>query len=91
MNYLNFGISSALGIKPNEKSCYDEIVDSVKLNDQNRYEANLPFKENHPLIPDNYILCEKRLLKLYSKLKENPELFRKYNDIFTDTKKVRYH
>ena len=42
------------------------------MNKDNRYEVSLPFKQNHPVIPDNFTTCEKRLLKLHEKLKQNP-------------------
>ena len=44
----------------------------------------LPFKENHPLIYDNFELCKRRLLNLHQKLKANPDLLKAYNDIFIE-------
>ena len=70
------------------KLCDEPLIDPVKLNEKGRYEASLPFKEKHPLIYDNYDLCEKRLMKLYSSLKENPELLKQYNDIVTAQKEL---
>ena len=46
----------------------------------------LPFKENHPLIHDNFELCKRRLLNLHQKLKDNPDLLKAYNDIFIEQK-----
>ena len=53
-----------LGIKQNEKEIYESLWENIQINNENRYEVELPFKENHPLIPDNYNECEKRLMKL---------------------------
>ena len=76
-----------LGITP-EELCDEPLIDPVKLNEKGRYEASLPFKEKRPLIYDNYSLCEKRLMKLYSSLKGNPELLKQYDDIVTAQKEL---
>ena len=76
-----------LGITPDEL-CDEPLIDPVKLNEKDRYEASLPFKEKHPLIYDNYNLCEKRLMKLYSGLKGYPELLKQYDDIVTAQKEL---
>ena len=39
-----------------------------------RYDAKLPFKETHPFLGDNLNLCKKRMINLYSKLKNDPEI-----------------
>ena len=73
-----------LGIRNIEKSCYDDFTETITRNNENRYEIKLPFKQNHPVIHDNFEQSKKRLLKLHEKLKENPELMHKYNDIFEE-------
>ena len=82
-----FGDLETLGITPDEL-CDEPLIDPIKLNEKGRYEASLPFKEKHPLIYDNYNLCEKRLMKLYSSLKGNPELLKHYDDIVTAKKEL---
>ena len=67
-----------LGISP-DKFCDKPLFDPVKVNEKGCYEASLLLKEKHPLIYDNYNLCEKRLMKLYFSLKGNPELLKQYN------------
>ena len=37
--------------------------------------------ENHEVLNDNYELCEKRLLNLYKKVKQDPELMKRYDEI----------
>ena len=46
----------------------------------------LPFKENQVLLNDNYELCKKRLLNLHKKLKQDPELMKKYDSVFKEQK-----
>ena len=62
--------------------------DSIYLNDKGRYEARLPFKESHKIFPDNYSLCEKRLLKWYNKLKNDTVLLKKYDAIFVEQREA---
>ena len=54
-------------------------------NSENWYDAKLPFKEthhmSHHLFSDNFNLCQKKLMNLYSKLKNDPELLKRYNEI----------
>lgn len=39
-------------------------------------------KETRPLLHDHFVLCKKRLESLHSRLKQNPDLLKKYDDIF---------
>ena len=66
-----------LGIKENEKDALENFNEIIYLNKENRYEAN-----------DHFNLCEKRLLKLYSNLKNDAVLLKKYNDIFLEQKEL---
>ena len=36
---------------------------------------------SHHLFSDNFNLCKKKLMNLYSKLKNDPELLKRYNEI----------
>ena len=54
-----------LGINKYEQSFYEECLNTICCNKHNRYEVRLPFKENHPLIHDNFELCKRRLLNLH--------------------------
>ena len=76
----------SLGIKKFEQSFYEEYLNTISRNEYNRYEVRLPFKENHPLIHDNFALCKRRLLTLHRKLKDNPDLLKGYNNIFIEQK-----
>ena len=48
----------------------------------------LPFKENHPLIHDNFQMCKERLLKLHKKVKNDPEVLSQYNELFEEQKRL---
>ena len=72
----------SLGISEVAKSRFEDFSDTIYLNKERRYEANLPFKKPHPLLHDHFNLCEKRLLKLYATLKKDTVLLKMRNDIF---------
>ena len=57
-----------VGIKHNETSVYERIMDEVKFK-EGRYEVRLPFKEDHPLIEDQYASTLTRLKRLKTKLR----------------------
>ena len=65
-----------LGISEKELSCYDNYLNSIKKNWNGRYEAEFPFKENHPVIQDHFTLCKRRLSNSFTHLKRNPELLK---------------
>ena len=74
-----------LGIcEADEKPFFETFTSSIKRNVENRYEVKLPFKNDHPVICDNYELSKNRLLKLHDKLSQNPELMRQYDELFQE-------
>ena len=75
-----------MGIHKYQQSIYEEYLNTICCNEYNRYDVRLPFKENHPLIHDNFELCKRCLLNLHQKLKDNPDLLKGYNDIFMELK-----
>ena len=73
----------SVGIVDGETSVYDRFVDEIKfVND--RYEVKLPFKENIPMLEDNYSLCLKRLNNLRHRLEKDPALLKAYDDIIQE-------
>ena len=72
-----------LGIIQKENSMHEHFIKSIHLNKERRYKTKLPFKENHPVLYDHFDLCAKRLEQLFKKLKNDKELLKKYNDVFT--------
>ena len=53
----------SLGIASEELSVYKRFVQQISFNGQ-RYKVSLPWKPNHPPLPDHYELCRKRLFGL---------------------------
>ena len=74
----------SIGILNKEKQPYNYFEKNICKNQENRYEVKLPFKENHPLIHDNFQMCKERLLKLRKKLKNDSEILSQYNEIFEE-------
>ena len=70
------------GIRGKKDSNLHDFQDSIYLNNEGRYEATLPLKESHETLPDNYSLCEKRLLKLYRNFKNDTILLKNFDAIF---------
>ena len=62
----------SLGILKDEQSVYGTFTRQISFK-QGRYEVHLPWKESHPLLPDNYELCRKRSNGLLRRLNQNPE------------------
>ena len=56
----NFWRLDAVGIAENETSIYENFARKIEFKD-GRYSVELPVKESHPVLPDNYTLCKKRV------------------------------
>ena len=59
------------------------------MNHEGRYEVKLPFRKRHDILHDHFTLCEKRLLKLNSNLKNGAVFLKRYNDIFSEQMELR--
>ena len=59
------------------------------MNHEDKCKVKLLFKEKRNILHDPFALCKKRLLKLYSDLKNDTVLLKKYNDIFSDKMELR--
>jgi len=71
----------SVGILSEEKSVFDNNMDKIEFVD-GRYQVELPFKESHPILEDNYKTCLKRLHNLMSsKLQKDGDLLQKYDDV----------
>ena len=44
----------------------------------------LPWKDQHPLLYDNFILAKKRLESLLKRLRQNSALLKQYSDIINE-------
>ena len=64
----------SFGITPEaECSIHEDFASNIHLVD-GRYEVQLPWKKNHPMLPDNYQLALKRLRSLGRRLKLDPAI-----------------
>ena len=70
MRLQRFWEIDLLGIKENEKSVYEYVADETKL-EGNRYAVKLLFKEDHPVISENYSLSGKRINGLKNLLEKD--------------------
>ena len=77
----------SIGIKENESSVYEKFEEEIEFID-NRYVVKLPVKENHPPLPDNYLLSKKRLEHLKSKLEKDESLLKRYDDVIQEQLKM---
>ena len=72
-----------IGIRNDDKSVYDNFIEEVQFNGE-RYEAKLPFKEHHPLLPDNHAASVKRLGSLIRRLQDKTTLLQEYDKIIQE-------
>jgi len=55
----------------------------VKFNGD-RYIVSLPFKEEHPVIPHNYLLTRNRLTSSLKRLKSKPEILQQCDTVIRE-------
>ena len=72
-----------IGISKNEATVYESFKDEIAFLD-GRYEVKLPWKPEHPTLPDNYLQSKKRLMGIFSRLKGNPTLLSEYDSIIRE-------
>ena len=76
----------SLGIPNDSLSLYDKFVSKVEIT-EGRYQVQLPFKEDHELLPDNFALCKSRLVSLLKRLNLKPEVLKHYDDVIRGQEK----
>ncbi|GIX73760.1 hypothetical protein CDAR_444951 [Caerostris darwini] len=69
-----------------EKETEKLFLNSVKQNEDGRYVVSLPWLEDHPVLPSNKGLSEKRLKNTVDRIK-NLGILRDYENVFEDWKK----
>jgi hypothetical protein len=72
-----------LGIRDNEFTNESKLMEEINFNGEH-YEVKLPFREEHPLLPDNHTGSVKRLSSLMFRLKTNPNLLQEYDKIIRE-------
>ena len=76
----------SLGLIGND-SVYDEFKENVVYNGK-LYQVSLPFKEGHPLLPDNFLLSKQRLKSLLNRLESKPEILAEYDQILCEQERL---
>ena len=72
-----------LGIKNQENSVYDNFVENVEFVN-GKYQVRLPFKEDHELLPDNFLHSKIRLHSLLRRMQSKPEILAQYNNVIQE-------
>ena len=72
-----------LGIRDNEFTTESKFMEEINFNGK-LYEIKLPFREEHPLLPDNHTGSVKRFNSLITRLKAKPNLLQEYDNIIKD-------
>ena len=69
-----------LGVKDRDGDFLEDYVTKVKFNGT-RYEVSLPFKTEHPIILDNYLLAQNRFVSSLQRLRSKPKLLQQYDSV----------
>ena len=77
-----FWDTESLGLIGND-SVYDEFKENVVYNGEH-YQLSLPFKEGHPLLPDNFLLSKQRFKSLLNRFESKQEILAEYDQILCE-------
>ena len=72
-----------VGIRDNEFTTESKFMEEINFNGK-QYEIKLPFREEHPLLPDNHTGSVKWFNSLITRLKARPNLLQEYDNIIKD-------
>ena len=75
-----------LGIKENSSDSQIEnglLDNKIKFID-GRYQVSIPFKADHPTIPDNFQVSKRRLNSLVNRLNKSPETLSQYDNVIKE-------
>jgi hypothetical protein len=72
-----------LGIRDNELTTESKFMEEINFNGK-QYKIKLPFREEHPQLPDNHTGSVKRFNSLITRLKARPNLPQEYDNIIKD-------
>ena len=69
---------------PDEQFLQSYINTSITCQQNGSYSLKFPWKENHPPLPNNYDVCNRRTRSLARRLAQTPNTFKMYSDIISD-------
>ena len=72
----------SLGVE--EPQTIMELTQGTIKHNGERYEVSLPWRENHPVLSDNYFQSKVRLNSLLKKLQKDPEMMKNYKEVIDD-------
>ena len=72
----------SLGIRA-EDEVHENLVDNIVFTGE-RYSVSLPWKAGYGPLPYNYQTCVARLKSQVKKLRQDPEIFKKYDEIISE-------
>lgn len=81
--FKRFWDLESLGISSPERSVHNQFIDSISF-EHGRYEVHLPWRDVHPVLPDNYETSHKRLMNLLNRLRQEPQVVLEYDAAITD-------
>ena len=70
----------SLGISSPEQSVHSQFINSISFQ-HGRYEVHLPWRDIHPVLPDNYETSSKRLTSLLNRLRQEPQVLLEYDAV----------
>lgn len=70
----------SLGVMRDELPVHEKFVQQISFTG-GRYSVALPWREDHPPLPDHFDLCRRRLFGLLKRLKQNPPLLKDYHSV----------
>jgi hypothetical protein len=73
----------SLSILKKEGSVHDKFESTITFKG-GRYEVNLPWKEQHQILPDNFETSRRRLMSLLQRLQRDPEVLKEYDAVIKD-------
>ena len=73
----------SLGVMENEPLLYEKFTQQISFNGE-RYSVALPWREDHPPLPDHFELCYRRLHGLLNRLKQDPSLLKDYHTVISE-------
>ena len=74
------GFGKSKTVTKKENFSMSEFIQKVEFNGQ-KYETPFPWKNNHELLPDNFLLAKNWLVSLVNHLKKDPIVLKTYDDI----------
>ena len=78
------GTLSNTELSSNSQFLTSHLKSLVECQSDGSYTARFPWKDNHPSLPSNPRVCEKRARFLAHKLSQTPDLLQLYGEIISD-------